>query len=125
MPQPSRPPLKFRIRVSPARFLRVTVTDTKEEMWKLIEACHGEKHQHELACSIFAPGSPEKGCVAEMFFNWRALRPSVIAHEASHCSWAVATVLKENIELTDDEFQAATIEQIVDKIWIRTQTAAL
>ena len=122
----TRAPFRFRIKVSSRRFVRVSVSDTKENMWKAIEACQGTRHRHELACTVYFPGATDHGCVADLFFFWRGLRPGVIAHEAAHAAYNVLAVLKESIEpMVDDEMHAMWTEKIVERVWIRTQTAPL
>jgi hypothetical protein len=120
-----RSPLRFRIYLAGTWYVRVLVADTKADMWRALEACHGERHQHELAATVYSPGSPERGCVADMFFYWRGLRPSTIAHEAAHGAYAVAVAMRQRVGAESDEHIAKWVEMITEKIWLRTQSAAL
>jgi hypothetical protein len=119
-----RPPLRFRIRVVGAQFVRISVCETRPDMWRALAECHGEPHRHEYAATIFTPGSPDRGCIADLFFYWRGLRPGIIAHEASHGAFAIAAATKQGIG-PDDEHVAAWTEKITEKIWLRTQSAPL
>jgi hypothetical protein len=121
----TRAPLCFRIRVAGTWFLRVHVLETRQEMWKALETCHGERHAHEFAATVYAPGVPDRGCVADLFFSWRVLRPSVIAHEAAHGAYAVAVAMRRGIGPDSDEYIAGWVETITERIWIRTQSAPL
>ena len=117
--------LRFRVPISPRRFVHVTVCDTIEDMHKAIEKCHGTKHRNELGCTIFFPGATDKGCIANMFLNWRDFRPGVIAHESEHAAQNVCAVLGEKSELMNNEALATWTEKLVDAIWIRAQTSPL
>lgn len=120
-----RPALCFRIAVAGSWFLRVHVHEDRPAMLRGISACHGERAMHEYAATIAADGAPDRGCVADMFFYWRGLRPNVIAHEASHAAWCIALALKHGIAPDADEFIAGWIDRIVEKIWLKTQAAPL
>jgi hypothetical protein len=120
-----RSPLRFRIAVAGSWFLRVHVFEERNDMLKAIAACYGDRHEHEFAACVYAPGSPDHGCVADLFFSWRVLRPSIVAHEASHAAWAVALATRTGVSPSSDEFVAEWVERITEKIWVRTQTAAL
>lgn len=123
---PKRPPLRFRIPIRGTRlFVRVRVFDEQAAMWKEIEEIHGERHSHEKAATIFAPGSPERGCVADVLFSWRSLRPSIAAHEAVHAAHAVAAALGKTTSPSSDEWFAAEVEYLTERIWLRTQAATL
>ena|ERR1035441_279670 len=121
-----RPAFKFRIQIEGTRFIRVTVAEDKAEMWKALERCHGERHRHTLAACVYRAGSPDRGCIADIFFFWRGVRPAIVAHESMHCSVAIAFALKKDINLgTDDEFLAWWVERLTEKILARTGTAPL
>jgi hypothetical protein len=94
-------------------------------MLAAIARCHGEPHKHEYAATVYVLGSPEHGCVADLFFSWRVLRPSIIAHEASHAAWTIAWSLKKGLGPDSDEFVAQWVEKITEKVWLRTQAAPL
>jgi hypothetical protein len=121
-----RKPFKFRIQVSPRRFVRVSISEDKPSMWKEIEREQGQRHQHELACTVFYPGATDRGCVAALFFSWQSVgRPAIVAHEAAHASQNICAVLKEKAELVDDEAHASWVEKLVEKILERTSKAPL
>jgi hypothetical protein len=118
-----RAPLRFRIRVYGNWYVRVYVFDTRADMLRAIKERHGA-HSYEHAATVFDSGGPERGCVADLFFYWRGLRPGIIAHEASHGAFAIAAATKRGIG-PDDEHVAAWTEKITEKIWLRTQAATL
>lgn len=120
-----RAPFRFRIKVAGSWFLRVHVHDERSAMLRAVSECHGERAVHEHAATVYAPREPERGCVADMFFHWRVLRPSIIAHEASHGADAVALALKVGIAPDSDEFRAQWVERITERVWVKTQTAPL
>ena|ERR1017187_9529193 len=122
-----RPAFKFRVQVEGTRFVRVTVAEDKAEMWKALEKCHGERHRHEVAACVYAPNSPDHGCIADLFFFWRCVaRPAVVAHEATHAAAAILIALKKSFELgTDDEVMAYWVEKLTEKILARTGMAPL
>ena len=122
-----RAPLRFRIPVDGSWFLRVQVYEGRTEMLQAVQACHGERHSNEYAATVYAPGAPDQGCVADLFFSWRVLRPSVIAHEAFHGAVAVAVATKRGVcaDPASDEFLAGWVERITDRVWLKTQGAPL
>jgi hypothetical protein len=123
---PKRPDLRFRIKVAGTRFLRIHVSETHEDMWLALERCHGVPHRHEHAATVYFPGSPDHGCVADLFFCWRVLRPWIVAHEAEHAAVAIAVALKRGLTYElDDEFVATWTERVTEKIITRTQSAPL
>lgn len=120
----TRPPLRFRIKLGGALFLRVHVAETREAMWRTLQKLHGEKHRHEYAATI-TPCVPERGCVADLCFYWRGLRPAIIAHEASHAADAVLSATPPGPRADAEEHRAAVVEKIVERIWLKTQAAPL
>jgi hypothetical protein len=118
-----RAPLRFRIRVAGSWFVRVHVLETRSDMLSAVKQRHGA-HSYEHAVTVFESGAPERGCVADLFFYWRGLRPGVIAHEASHAAFACAVATKQGIG-PDDEHIAAWVEKITERVWLKTQAAAL
>lgn len=121
-----RAPLVFRITVVGSRFLRVHVHEERRAMLRALSECHGEKAVHEHAATVHAEmGAPDHGCVADMFFHWRVLRPSIIAHEASHVADVVALAQRVGIGIDSGEYRAQWVERVTEKVWLRTQSAPL
>lgn len=119
-----RGPLTFRIRVEGSRFIRVNVYDTRPQMLKEMAARSGMPHRDELAVTLTG-GLEPAGCVADVYFYWRGLRPSVIAHEAMHAAWAVAITLGKGVGPDSEEFVAGWVDRIVERIWLKVQAAPL
>lgn len=124
---PKRKPFRFRIRIAsnPSRFLSVNISDTRESMWREIKNNDGQKHNNEYACCMYSPGSPERGCVANLYFYFRGLKPSIIAHEGSHAVQAILAADPPGPGTDVDERSARILERIVEKIWVRAQSAPL
>jgi hypothetical protein len=120
----SRAPLTFRIRVEGTRFVRVNIFDSRKEMLAQLTKRHGVPSGKEFAVTM-AGGIDPPGCVADLFFFWRGLRPSIIAHEAVHAADAVAIALKSGVGPDNEELRAAWVETITEKIWLRSQAAPL
>ena len=112
----------FRVMVQGPKYIRVSVFDRRSEMLADMGKRHGLPHQGEIAVTLSEFGD---NCIADLFFYWRGLRPSIVAHEASHAAWAIALALGKGIGPDSDEFIADHVEKITEKILMRTAIAPL
>lgn len=118
----SRRRLAFRIRVEGGKYVRVNVLDSRKEMLREMAARHGVATGSEYAVTISETGT---GMIADLYFYWRGLRPSIIAHEASHAAWAIALETKRGLGPETEEFVAGWVDRITERVWVKTQTAPL